>query len=275
MPMLRSRGGTCTPCSGAATSSPPIEIEPAVGCSRPAMQRSVVVLPQPEGPSSTTISPAAMRKLTSSTAGRPTRNCLRRCETISSATLRILGKTCHALVTAVPVGLVPFVEPGLLQRDELLVVRDPHLHDFRIEALRIERRLLQRSEIADFLDHDRLPLFGEAPVEEQPRGVRVGGGLRNAGRERRHRRALRREEDLHRRAVAQFWEYRVVEQRRDQDLAAHQRVRRRRIGGKQHRLRGGLLLPVILGHHLALEHRARPGRAARRRDHVADLLRAR
>ena len=53
------------------------------------MQRSVVVLPQPDGPSSTTISPAAMRKLTSSTAGRPTRNCLRRCETISSADIQI------------------------------------------------------------------------------------------------------------------------------------------------------------------------------------------
>jgi hypothetical protein len=88
MPMLRSRGGTCRPRSGAATSSPPIEIAPPVGCSNPAMQRNVVVLPQPEGPSSTTISPAAMRKLTSSTAGRPTRNCLRRCETISSADMR-------------------------------------------------------------------------------------------------------------------------------------------------------------------------------------------
>ena len=89
MPMLRRRGGTCTPRSGAATSSPPIEIVPAVGCSRPAMQRKVVVLPQPDGPSSTTISPAAMRKLTSSTAGRPTANCLRRCETISSADIHV------------------------------------------------------------------------------------------------------------------------------------------------------------------------------------------
>ena len=56
------------------------------------------------------------------------------------------------------------------------------------------------------------------------------------------------------------------------DLAAHQRVGGRRVGGKQHRLRRRLLLPVVLGHHLALEHRARPGRAAGRRDHVADLL---
>ena len=33
-------------------------MRPAVGCSSPATQRSVVVLPQPDGPSSTTISPA-------------------------------------------------------------------------------------------------------------------------------------------------------------------------------------------------------------------------
>ena len=61
---------------------------PPVGCSRPAMQRSVVVLPQPDGPSSTTISPAAMRKLTSSTAGRPPENA---CADASDATVR---RTC-------------------------------------------------------------------------------------------------------------------------------------------------------------------------------------
>ena len=58
MPILRSRAGTCTPSAGAETSRPPMLMRPAVGCSRPATQRSVVVLPQPEGPSSTTISPA-------------------------------------------------------------------------------------------------------------------------------------------------------------------------------------------------------------------------
>src|ERR1051325_4069015 len=117
MPMLRARGGTCTPRSGAATSSPPIEIMPAVGCSRPAMQRNVVVLPQPEGPSRTTISPAAMRKLTSSTAGRPTENCLRRCETISSADILL----------PVPVNLVPLFDPLAVQRLEFGEFRHPHL----------------------------------------------------------------------------------------------------------------------------------------------------
>ena len=85
MPMLRSRGGTSVPRAGAETTSSPIEIVPDVGCSRPATQRSVVVLPQPEGPSSTTISPAAMRKLTSSTAARPVPNTLNSRSTFSSA----------------------------------------------------------------------------------------------------------------------------------------------------------------------------------------------
>ena len=58
MPMWRRRGGTCTPCAGADTTCGPMLIRPAVACSRPAMQRKVVVLPQPDGPSSTTISPA-------------------------------------------------------------------------------------------------------------------------------------------------------------------------------------------------------------------------
>src|SRR2546430_1364714 len=189
MPMLRRRGGTCTPRSGAATSSPPIEIVPAVGCSRPAMQRNVVVLPQPEGPSSTTISPAAMRKLTSSTAGRPTANCLRKCETISSADIRFfqLGdgvrssprkrgpgarnwiRACagmsgdHASLP-VPVNLVPLLNPLPIQRLEFLELRQPH---FRVlaEACRQQRRDFERGEIAVLLDAEDLPLLGELPFE--------------------------------------------------------------------------------------------------------------
>src|SRR5262245_63145144 len=121
MPMLRNRGGTCRERSGAATSSPPIEIVPAVGCSNPAIQRSVVVLPHPDGPSSTTISPAAMRKLTSSTAGRPTRNCLRRCETISSADIQYFRSL------PVPVDLVPLLDPLAVERLEFLELRHPYL----------------------------------------------------------------------------------------------------------------------------------------------------
>src|SRR6478672_9733875 len=140
MPMLRDRGGTCTPRSGAATSSPPIAIMPPVGCSSPAMQRRVVVLPQPDGPSSTTISPAAMRKLTSSTAGRPTRNCLRRCATISSADIHYFQSL------PVPVDLVPLFDPLAVERLELGELRYP---DLRVlgKACRQQRRHFQGCEI--------------------------------------------------------------------------------------------------------------------------------
>ena len=58
----RSEGGS------SVTSSPPIRIVPPVGTSRPAIMRSVVVLPQPEGPSSVTRCPASIVKDTASTA---------------------------------------------------------------------------------------------------------------------------------------------------------------------------------------------------------------
>src|SRR5258706_14627159 len=50
------------------TSVSPISTRPALTSSRPAIRRSVVDLPQPDGPSSTTKRPAAASKLTSSTA---------------------------------------------------------------------------------------------------------------------------------------------------------------------------------------------------------------
>ena len=62
---------TSTPRPGSQTTRSPIEMRPPVGCSSPATQRKVVVLPQPEGPSRTTISPAGTSKLTPSTAGLP------------------------------------------------------------------------------------------------------------------------------------------------------------------------------------------------------------
>ena len=78
MPMLRASGGRNTPRAADATTSPPMRISPASGRSSPAMQRKVVVLPQPEGPSRTTISPVGTAKLKPSIAGRPIANCLRR-----------------------------------------------------------------------------------------------------------------------------------------------------------------------------------------------------
>src|SRR4051812_33000507 len=162
------------PRSGAATSSPPIEIMPAVGCSRPAMQRNVVVLPQPDGPSSTTISPAAMRKLTSSTAGRPTANCLRRRETISSADIHEFQSL------PVPVNLVPLFDPLHVQCLELLELRHPHF-GILAEASGQQRRDFQRCEIAVLLDAEDLPLLGKLPLQIQPRRIRILRRLRNTG----------------------------------------------------------------------------------------------
>ena len=87
MPSSRERGGTRMPRSGDDTTRPAMLISPPVGCSSPATQRNVVVLPQPEGPSSTTISPAGTAKLTPSIAGRPIANCLRRSVTSSVAVM--------------------------------------------------------------------------------------------------------------------------------------------------------------------------------------------
>ena len=50
------------------TSRPAMTILPPVGASSPAIMRSVVVLPQPLGPSSVVSVPRGTRKLTSSTA---------------------------------------------------------------------------------------------------------------------------------------------------------------------------------------------------------------
>src|SRR4028118_2071890 len=55
MEMLRSFGWT------PVTSRPPIRTRPSLGVSRPAIMRSVVVLPQPEGPRRQTNSPAPRR----------------------------------------------------------------------------------------------------------------------------------------------------------------------------------------------------------------------
>src|SRR5690606_33463414 len=57
-------------CAGGSlvTSRPSIRMRPLLGVSSPAIIRSVVDLPQPDGPSSTTKAPACAEKLASSTA---------------------------------------------------------------------------------------------------------------------------------------------------------------------------------------------------------------
>jgi len=57
---LAALGGKAFPSP--LTVTPPSEIRPACAASRPAIARSNVVLPQPEGPISTPISPARQAK---------------------------------------------------------------------------------------------------------------------------------------------------------------------------------------------------------------------
>ncbi len=64
--MLRRSGGSALPAD--ETIRPPTAISPAVGSMKPAMRRSVVVLPQPEGPSRQTSLPLSIERSTVETA---------------------------------------------------------------------------------------------------------------------------------------------------------------------------------------------------------------
>ena len=71
MPTLRRSIGTDVMSLPSNSTLPP-----ASGNSRPAMMRSIVVLPQPEGPSSTSVSPRAMSSVAGSSACVPSANVL-------------------------------------------------------------------------------------------------------------------------------------------------------------------------------------------------------
>src|SRR5829696_8510329 len=133
MPSSRSRGGTRTPRAGDETILPPMLISPPVGCSSPATQRSVVVLPQPDGPSRTTISPAGTSKLTPSIAGRPIANCLRRSVTSRVAVMNVLSSRANRSLP-VAEGLVPLPYPARLQFHVIFELGVPDLDDLRVEA---------------------------------------------------------------------------------------------------------------------------------------------
>ena len=68
MPMSRFSGGTLMRRLVATTTRPAISTSPALGFSKPATMRNVVVLPQPLGPSSVTTSPCSTLNETLSTA---------------------------------------------------------------------------------------------------------------------------------------------------------------------------------------------------------------
>src|ERR1041385_5002864 len=63
--MLRCSGGSVR--AGEETTRSPTMISPSEGSTKPAIRRSVVVLPQPDGPSRQTSSPCSIRSDTAST----------------------------------------------------------------------------------------------------------------------------------------------------------------------------------------------------------------
>ncbi len=89
--------------SARVTSSPPSRIRPAVGSISRLISRSVVVFPQPDGPSSTTISPSRTPSVRSSTAGASWPGY--RLLTPSS---RIISRTAVVSVTAASVIAAPW-----------------------------------------------------------------------------------------------------------------------------------------------------------------------
>src|ERR1700687_738829 len=97
--------------------------------------------------------------------------------------------------------LVPVRNPGGVQLYVLVEFREPDFYDLGIEAFGIDRRHPQRGEVTELLDHEGLTFLRQTPVEEQLRGIGMGGGLRNSRGVGIDRRALGREEDLDRRAV--------------------------------------------------------------------------
>src|SRR5258708_4008711 len=245
MPRSRKRGGTRIPRSGDDTRRPAMLISPPVGCSSPATQRRVVVLPQPEGPSSTTISPAGTAKLTPSIAGRPIENCLRKSATSSVAVMVSNTSRAHRSLP-IAKSLVPLGNPGGVQLYVLVEVRVPDFYDLGIEAFRIDRRHFQGRQVAEFLDHERLALLGHAPVEEQSCGVGMSGGLRNSGSIRIDPQPLGREDNLDRRALLLFRVDRIINQRPHRNLAPNQRIRHRRAGRIENRMGRRLLRLIIL-----------------------------
>src|SRR6476620_10194732 len=181
MPSSRRRGGTRMPLAGDDTTRPAMLISPSVGCSSPATHRSVVVLPQPDGPSSTTISPAGTAKLTPSIAGRPIANCLRRSVPSSVA---IMVSPISSMRRSLPIteGLVPGRNPFGMQFHILVEIRIPDPHDLGIETFRVQRHLLQRRQVTLLLDHEGLALLRQAPVQVQPCSIDILGGLRDSRR---------------------------------------------------------------------------------------------
>ena len=230
MPMLRSARRHQHAALGRGDDVPADRDAPAVGCSRPATQRRVVVLPQPDGPSRTTISPAGdveAHVVDGRRAGR---------EHLAQLARRSVPPTCASPPTTSTADSrrscsTPRARPSRSFSNSL-EVRHPHLDrpsgskPWRVGGGVFSEVRLPSSLIMKAWPSSDRPSSGTA--------WRHSGSWRSWGC--RRRRGLigtpsGGKNDLHRRAVVLLGVDDVVEQRRDRDLAAHQRVGERRAGG--------------------------------------------
>src|SRR3954453_13388085 len=98
MPRRRRSDGTNTPDAASLTTSSPMLIRPLVLFSRPATMRNVVVLPQPDGPSSVRNSPSLTRRSTSLTAANSPNFRLTFSRMTFDITYRLQSQRAHPLL---------------------------------------------------------------------------------------------------------------------------------------------------------------------------------
>src|SRR3954470_5241766 len=106
MPTMRLWVGTKVLAPASTKALPPTSMEPASGVSSPATQRSVVVFPQPLGPSSVMNSPDEMERLTSLRIGVALKALLTPLISICMPCPRSLDQTVRRLVGTGQAGLV-------------------------------------------------------------------------------------------------------------------------------------------------------------------------
>src|SRR6476660_4597325 len=113
-------------------SRPPCQTSPEVCTSRPAMMRSSVVLPQPEGPRKQTNSPLRMPGSISCRAVKPPKSLRMRRSSRSRSAVTLYSLPGSALLGLAVVAAVPFVQ------DTLAILGGPaevHLHEAGLVVL--------------------------------------------------------------------------------------------------------------------------------------------
>src|SRR5215210_1264751 len=152
MPSPRSSGWRFIPPDVSVITKSPTRIRPLSGCSRPATQLRVVVLPQPDGPRKLTSSPGCIVRETSSIAFTDPLKILVRCWISSPAgsCLVLLIAMCHHLS----------VSQSHIQETSA----DPHHYADDGELYHRQRRYGPRSTLLPLLYHLRAYHLGAAGI---------------------------------------------------------------------------------------------------------------